>query len=57
MWKILGIFLFGMGTMGEIYEWIARTKSRQKRLDEMLLFLKKAKYAMKLLFVYGIIVM
>lgn len=47
MWKILGIFLFGMGTMGEIYEWIARTKSRQKRLDEMLLFLKKAKYAME----------
>lgn len=47
MWKIIGILFFGVGVMGEIYEWIARNKSRQKRLDEMLVFLKKAKYAME----------
>ncbi len=46
MWKIIGILLFGAGIMGEVYEWMARNKSRQKRLEEMLIFLKKARYAM-----------
>uniref|UniRef100_UPI004056694C hypothetical protein n=1 Tax=Agathobacter sp. TaxID=2021311 RepID=UPI004056694C len=47
MWKVVGILLFGAGIMGEIQEWIKRNKERQKRLDEMLVFLKKARYAME----------
>ena len=47
MWKIIGIILFGAGLMGEVYEWIAKNKSREKRLEEMSFFLKKARYAME----------
>ena len=47
MWKIIGILFFGMGMIGELYEWIARNKNRQKRLEEMRIFLTKARYAME----------
>lgn len=47
MWKLVGIVLFGIGVIGELHEWITRNKNRQKRLDEMIVFLTKARYAME----------
>lgn len=47
VWKVIGILILGIGGVGEIYEWIARNKSRQKRLEELIIFLKKSRYAME----------
>ena len=45
--KLIGILLLGIGILGQVYEWITRQKTRQRKLREMEIFFQKAIYAME----------
>ena len=47
MWKILGLILVVLGVAGVLYSWIGILKEREGCLEEFLVFLKKALFAMK----------
>lgn len=45
--KIAGIIIIGIGIAGVLHDWIHRYQNRQKRLEEIIFFLRKAVYAME----------
>lgn len=47
MWKLLGTILMLGGVAGFLYSWCCEQKEKQKRLEEMLVFLQKSHNVMK----------
>ena len=47
MWKLLGASLVLGGVAGVLYSWCCEQKEKQKRLENMLFFLKKSVYVMQ----------
>lgn len=45
--KMVGIVILVIGIVGYIYDWISRHITRSKRLEEILIFFRKAVYAME----------
>lgn len=47
MGNAIGILMFFVGIAGCLYNWLEMQKEREKRLDEVLLFLQKCVFAME----------
>ena len=47
MWKLLGAMLTFGGVAGVLYSWCCEQNSKQKKLDDMLVFLQKSVYVMQ----------
>lgn len=47
MWKLIGVLMVLGGVAGVLYSWCCEQKEKQKRLENMLLFLQKSVYAMQ----------
>ena len=45
--KIMGILCIAIGIAGYSFDWISRHITRRKRMEEILIFLRKAAYAME----------
>lgn len=45
--KIMGIVILAIGIVGYMYDWMNRHITRNKRMEEILIFFRKAVYAME----------
>ncbi len=47
MGKWIGIIMIGIGIYGSVYDWILSHRNRKKRMEELLVFFRKAAYSME----------